>query len=152
MKKTIWVPVITGLLALALGFFGGYLYQKSKTPTRQAGAFQMGANGTRTAGTGANRAAGANAARGGAPISGKITAMDATSITVQSTDGSSKIVLLSDQTKINKTSQGAVSDLSVGTQVMVIGSTASGAVTAQTITLGGAMPSQTAPSPSAPAK
>ena len=156
MKKTILVPVIIGILALVIGFFGGTFYQKSKTPTRQAGAFQMGANGTRTAnGTGTARTGtgitGANT-RGGAPVSGKITAMDSTSITVQSADGSSKIVLLSDQTKINKTSQGAVSDLSVGTQVMVIGSTASGAVTAQSITLGGVAPSQSASTPSAPTK
>ena len=136
MKKTILVPIITGVLALAIGFSGGSIYQKSKTPVRQIGTFQMGANGTRTAGTGANRATGANTARGGAPVSGTITSMDATSITVQSSDGSSKIVLLSDQTKINKTTDGTTADLKQGQQVMVIGSTTNGAITAESISLG----------------
>ena len=136
-----WVPVITAIIALAIGLFAGYSYEKGKISASRQGTFQTGANGTRSLNGGSFGRTGTGV-RGGA-ITGKITSADNNSITVQSSDGSSKIVLLSDQTKINKTSQGASSDLQVGSQVMVIGSTVSGTVTAQTITVGGFMPTPT---------
>ena len=152
MKKTILTLVIIGVIALVIGFFGGTMYQKNKIPTRQAENFQMGANGARPVVAGANKAAGINN-RGGAPVGGKIISMDDTSITVQGTDGSNKIILLSEQTKINKTSDGAKSDLVIGAEVMVIGNTTNGAITAQSISLGtNFMRSQTAPTPSTTAK
>ncbi len=151
MKKNILVPLVVGVLAISIGFLGGTVYQKSKSPIRQLGNFQMGANGTRT-GAQANRVAGANN-RGGAPVSGKIISMDATSITVQGQDGSNKIILLSDQTKINKTTDGAKTDLVVGAEVMVLGNTTNGAVTAQSISLGtNFMQSPVTPTPTTTAK
>jgi hypothetical protein len=49
--------------------------------------------------------------------------MDDSSITVKTTDGSSKIVLLSDSTTINQSVAAAKTDLAVGTQVKVDGAT-----------------------------
>lgn len=80
--------------------------------------------------------------RGGAgapgfrPIVGQILSQDSTSITVKLPDGSSKIVMFSDTTPINKTALGSKTDLTTGTGVRIIGTTNSdGSVTAQDIQL-----------------
>jgi len=55
-------------------------------------------------------------------------------ITVKLPDGSSKIILLSEKTSINKASEGSVADLVVGEKVAVFGTTnTDGSVTAQNI-------------------
>jgi hypothetical protein len=152
MNKTILVSIISGVLALILGFFGGTYYQKNARTNQRTGTFPTGTfNGTRSQnGTGANRAIGN---RNGVPISGKIINMDNTSITVQGADGSNKIILLSDQTKINKTSDGTKDDIKVGIDVMVIGNTTNGAVTAQSISLGtNFMRQSTSPTPTSSVK
>ncbi len=64
---------------------------------------------------------------------GEILSEDDKSITVKMEDGSSKIVLISDTTQINKTDPGAKSDLTVGTKVGVFGVDNNGTVTAQNI-------------------
>jgi hypothetical protein len=72
------------------------------------------------------------------PISGEITAQDDKSLTVKTQDGSSKIVILSETTKVNKTSEGSKSDLKTGEQVMIIGtSNSDGSFNAQTVSIGG---------------
>jgi hypothetical protein len=48
-------------------------------------------------------------------------------------DGSSKIVLISDTTSINKSDSGSKSDLTTGTKVAVFGADNNGTVTAQNI-------------------
>lgn len=76
--------------------------------------------------------------RNGAPVSGKIIKVDSTSITVQTSDGSNKIVMISDTTKVNKTAETVKTELKEGETVMVIGNTDSttGSITATTINLG----------------
>jgi hypothetical protein len=144
MKKNILMPIITGVLSLFLGFFGGYLYQKGKQSAQRPTGMYGSLRTSSTTGT-SNRD---NLLKGNGPVSGKIIKMDDSSITVQTSDGSNKIVLLSDQTKINKTSDAAKTDLAQGVEIMVIGSTNNGAVTAQTINIGGSLPQQAVPSPS----
>ncbi len=107
-------------------FFAGTKYQQNKQPTfpRQFGA----QNGTLNQRTG-NR-------MNFRPVSGEIIASDDTSITVKLADGSSKIVLVSEATQINKADQAARTDLKTGEKVMVIGQENSdGSVTAQNIQL-----------------
>lgn len=148
MKKTVLISVVTGILALFVGFFGGQTYQKSKQQTFQPNSNRMGmVNGTRT-GTGSTTARD-NLMKNNAPVSGKIIKMDSTSITVQTADGSNKIVLLSDSTVVNKTSESTKADLKEGVEVLIIGTTTNGAVTAKTISLGGSMP-QAPEAPTAP--
>ena len=129
IKKEYIITVIVAVIALGGGFFGGMKYQQSKQPSfsRQFGA-TLGAqrNGP---GTGVNR----NGARG---VTGDIISSDDKSITVKLQDGSSKIVLLSTSTTINKADQATVSDLKVGQRVAVFGQDNSdGSVTAQNIQL-----------------
>ncbi|MCL4208415.1 hypothetical protein KJZ63_02150 [Patescibacteria group bacterium] len=73
----------------------------------------------------------------GRPASGEIIAVDGQSLTIKSQDGSTKIVLLSDKTTVNKTEAGATSDLKTGESIMVVGTpNQDGSLTAQVINLG----------------
>lgn len=124
-KNNLIVISLLGALTLGGGFFAGMKYQQSKSPTfiRQFG------NGQREQVAGASR-------NGFRPISGEILESDDKSITVKLQDGSSKIVLLSDKTEINKAASGSISDLKVGEKVAVFGSDNSdGSVMAQNIQL-----------------
>lgn len=129
MKNNILITVLVALIVGAAAFFAGMKYQESKQPAflRQFG----GATGSRT-GTGqfqGNRA-------GFRPVNGEIISVDDKSITVKLQDGSSKIVLFSDKTSINKAAEGTKNDLKSGERVAVFGQENSdGSVTAQSIQL-----------------
>ncbi|MDP2860713.1 MAG: DUF5666 domain-containing protein [bacterium] len=71
------------------------------------------------------------------PVSGEIIGRDDKSITVKLQDGTSRIVMFSDNTPINKASEGTKEDLKVGEKVTVFGTENSDkSVTAQNIQLG----------------
>ena len=126
MKNSIIIAVIVALVVGGGAFFGGMKYQQSKQPSfmRQGGT---GAQGTRT---GVNNRMGT----GFRPVDGEILSADDKSITVKLQDGSSKIVLISDNTSINQASQATKNDLKVGVKVAVVGQQNSdGSVTAQNI-------------------
>ncbi|KKT67859.1 MAG: hypothetical protein UW62_C0014G0004 [Candidatus Collierbacteria bacterium GW2011_GWB1_44_35] len=117
MKNNILLLVIVGALALSSGFFAGTLYQKS-----QKVIFPQDMLNRQGIGTPAQNGTGIRNVnvRNGAPVNGKIISMDSTSITVQGTDGSNKIILLSQDTKINNTLEGTKEDLKVGSEVMIL--------------------------------
>ena len=124
---TIAVMAIVVILVAVGAFFGGMKYQQGK---QQSPRQFNGAQGQRT-GSGAtgNRT-------GFRPVSGEIISADDKSITVKLQDGSSKIVLLSDKTEINKADQATKADLKVGEKVAAFGQENSdGSVTAQSIQL-----------------
>lgn len=129
MKK---VPIVTIILVLLIGiggFFAGTKYQQSKQPTfsRQFGNGQGARNGQ-------GQFQGSRQAF--RPVNGEIISSDDKSITVKLQDGSSKIVILSDKTEINKADQAKKEDLKVGEKVAVFGQENSdGSVTAQNIQL-----------------
>lgn len=126
MKKNLMTTIIVAVLVGGGGFFVGMKYQQSKTPVfnRQ---FTGQTNGRQ--GTGASRL-------GFRPVNGEIISADEKSITVKLQDGSSKIVIVSETTQINKADQAAKEDLKVGEKVAVFGQENSdGSVTAQNIQL-----------------
>ncbi len=135
--KQITPAVIGVIIAVGiLAFFGGMKYQGSRQPAfnRQAFGGPQGAAGMRNSAGGAGMMGG----RAGAnrPVSGDVISTDDTSITVKLPDGSSKIVLVTSTTQINKASQATITDISTGTKVAVFGATNSdGSVTAQNIQL-----------------
>lgn len=139
------VAVATG----AAGFFAGTKYQQSK----QSSFARQFANGQGLRGQGAG-------VRGGfRPVSGEIIKVDDASITVKLTDGSSKIVLLNNNTHISKATDATKADLTTGMTVAVFGNENSdGSVTAQNVQLnpqlqirnGATTPSQNQKSPDAP--
>jgi len=128
-NNAIVITIIALLVGGAGGFFGGIQYQKSK-----GGSFPQG-----QLGNGQARPSGIPTRNGGSgPISGEIISVEDNSITIKTQDGSSKIVIYSDSTTVNKTSEGSAADLNTGDQAMVIGTEATdGTVTAQTISIGG---------------
>lgn len=121
---TITAAAVVGII----GFFGGTLYQKSQGSTFQNGQMrgQFGQ--------------GRNITQGTRPVMGEIIAQDDKSITVKIQDGSTKIIILSDQTSINKATTGTKSDLKTGERISAFGNQNSdGSVTAQSVSIGEGM-------------
>lgn len=123
--KPVYV-VIVAVVVAAGAFFGGMKYQQSKAVSNLQGFAGRNGNGqTRNGGNGGFR-----------PVVGSVVSVDDKSITVKMQDNSTKIVVISDSTKITKTQDGAKSDLKVGDNVGVFGtSNSDGSVTAQNIQL-----------------
>lgn len=106
------------MVTAGVGFFGGMKYQES----RRGSFTRQFAN---------------QGFRGGLrPVSGEIISSDPTSVTVKIADGSTKIVILTDKTTINKAEAATKDNLKTGQTVAVFGSeNADGTVTAQTVQL-----------------
>lgn len=144
--KNVLIAGLGAILIGGAGFFGGTLYQKSVTPkntvaenfNRQMGTRVGGANGV-TVGQGGQRAG----AKGFRPVVGSIISKDEKSITVKLADGSSKIVMLSTTTQINKADKVDATSLVVDGTVRVIGTVnTDGSITAQDIQLNPAQAGQ----------
>jgi len=91
-------------------------------PPSQSGSSPSGAS-----------AASGSGPQGGAPTMGTVTAVNGSTITVQTTSGSSVTVSTSASTTVLVTKAGSVSDLTVGEQIMVRGTSSNGTVTATSI-------------------
>jgi hypothetical protein len=137
--------IIVGIVALVVGLAGGYLVGKRSAPQGQFG--QLGQNGQgrfpggRTGGT-------AGQIQSGGFITGNIISKTDNSVTIQSRDGSSKIVFFGSSAEVSKFVQGAVSDLATGETVTVAGTANSdGSINAQTIQIRPAMPVGTSTQP-----
>jgi len=127
------ICVTVGVVA----FFGGVSYQKSRV---QPGVAQFGFRGNADR---ANKLPGNNNAMPGnvnnmgfRPLVGEVLNVDDKSITVKLADGSSKLVLFSNEVPVTKSTQGSRSDLTVGVKVGVLGSTnTDGSVSASSVTI-----------------
>ncbi len=119
--------VIVAIICAAVGFLGGMKYRDAKAPqgTRFDGNImqRQGQNG-RTIVRGS----------GFRPVNGEVVGRDDKSITVKMSDGSTKIILISSTTTINKAMRGDLSDVLSGNMVAVFGSENSdGSITAQNV-------------------
>jgi hypothetical protein len=149
MKR--WLIPVVAVLVVAVGvgcFFGGRATSGSnaKAASLPNGFPTSGS----MSGSGAQGAYGAYAGRGGRGgnmVIGSIIANDGTTITVKTSNGSTKMVLFSGSTTISKTETGSASDLKVGQEVSVTGSTnTDNTVTATRISVGRLQgPAQTQP-------
>lgn len=137
------VTIVCAAIAGAGGFWGGTIYQKSQITTmmgnqmggRGEGVSQLGRNGMNgnTSKTTNNNVPAMNG-RGGGAISGEVTAKDDKSLTVKMTDGSSKIVIISDSTTYHLSAESDLNKIDVGTKVATFGtSNADGTLTANSI-------------------
>ncbi len=128
MNKTIIKILIAVVIAGGLGFYGGMKYgQGTNQPANSKNFQQIG---------GLNAGQKNGFQTGNGLISGEILSKDDKSITVKLQNGGSKIVFLSDATKIMKSTDASVSDLVTGKEVQVMGTANSdGSVTAQSIQL-----------------
>ncbi|MFA6520935.1 MAG: DUF5666 domain-containing protein [Candidatus Gracilibacteria bacterium] len=133
-KPPVAVVVVIGIVVAGAAFFGGMQYQSGKTPQRGPGGF-AGAGGANFQGMKQGQGAGANRAGAGF-TAGEIISKDDKSITVKMRDNGSKIIFVSDSTKITKNTDGALSDLVVGKTVSINGKTNSdGSLTADSVQL-----------------
>ena len=134
-KKIVWS--IVGIVVLVIVFYVGVSFGKGQTSTSTSAA-ATAYGGARTRGAGGF---------GGATI-GQIISKDATSITVAIASGGSKIIFLDNTTPITKQVSGTMTDLAVGTNVMVTGTAnTDGSESAQSIQIRPNM-GATAPTPS----
>ncbi len=137
MKNNLLITVVLAVLVGAGAFFAGMQYQKSQvTGFAQGGQFRSGMTGQGQLGQSSQgRRVFQN--NGSRPVNGEIISADSKSVTVKLTDGSTKIIILSSTTAINKASQVNPSDLKTGERIVVFGTENSdGSVTAQNISIG----------------
>jgi len=126
MKKLSNVAISILILAIgAGGFFGGYYFQKKKCASTAntknfAGNFREMSETPPT--NIPNKNGQANGGHGGGGNTGEIISKDDKSITIKSSDGSTKIIYYSDSTTISKNETVANSDLTVGTNISAMGS------------------------------
>lgn len=127
LKKTL-IPVIGAIIIFAGGFGTGMYYQKKHTTTATVGQFNESNRPTMPDGTsGGTPPTGQNGSRTGGPgggmTSGEIISKTDTSLTIKTSDGSTKTIYYSDSTTVSKNETGALSDLTVGTNISVNGTT-----------------------------
>jgi hypothetical protein len=125
-NKKIMAGVVV-IILLGGSFYSGMVYGKSGTPARgQFGNGQFTGN--------LNGMGGMRSAMGGGFTAGEIISKDATSVTIKMQDGNTKIVLMGTSTPVMKSTTGTLSELSIGTNVTVTGtSNTDGSVTAQSV-------------------
>ncbi|MDP3991280.1 MAG: DUF5666 domain-containing protein [Candidatus Nealsonbacteria bacterium] len=138
MNKLIAIVIATAAVVGGGAFYGGMKYQQSKNSMSgfsrqnfqnlsQEQRQQLQAN-AGTAFQGGNRAAGQGF------LTGEVLSKDAQSLTLKMQDGGSKIVFLSSSTTVSRTTEGSISDIEIGKQIMVAGKQNSdGSYVAQTI-------------------
>lgn len=129
MKKEYIITILLCIVTAGVGFFGGMKYQESRRGSfaRQFGGDQM---------TGLHGGQNGNGRGNFRPVAGEIIKSDTTSATVKLADGSSKIVILTDKTTINKAEVATKDDLKTGQSIAVFGSeNADGTVTAESVQL-----------------
>ncbi len=133
-NQAIIITILVTVVAVGAGFFGGIQYQKSQRTNFANGQFN-GADGQTRQG-GQVRGLGGRFGQNRGAVFGQITSADDKSVTVKLTDGSSKIVILSGSTSINKQATGSKNDLKTGIRIAVFGKTNSdGSITAQSVQL-----------------
>ncbi len=137
-KNNILLMIIVFIIALLVGFFAGMQYQKEQVnPWEKTKDNQQITNQNPQGQINGQR--GLNPQNGnirGGMINGEILSKDENSITVKTIDGSNKIIIFSDSTSINKSTEAAVSDLIIGETVSTFGTTNSdGSITAEIIQL-----------------
>jgi hypothetical protein len=133
-NNQIIITVLIGIIALGAGFFGGMQYQKSQRLSFGNANGQLGM--MRQSGAGNMMYRGGAGAAGARPVMGQIISSDDKSVTVKMQDGSTKIVLLSSSTSINKAAEGTTADLKSGETIAAFGTANSdGSITAQSIQL-----------------
>jgi hypothetical protein len=131
MNKNLILTLVIALVVAAGAFYAGTLYQQNQRRTALGGRFSGGQFGGGINGTGANRTG-----TGFRPVNGQILSVENDTMTVKMNDGTSRIVILSKSTSINKAEKASESDLKTGETVAVFGQeNPDGSVMAQNIQL-----------------
>ena len=137
MKKWHIALLSVAVVAVALGaLFGGRAWGASGS-SDGPNQFAVDGNGQFRPGDGSMPNDPRGGRNGGNMVSGSIISVDSTGITVQTNDGSTKIVLVGASAAISLVTPGSTSDLKTGVNVVVSGTTNDdGTVTANSVRLG----------------
>ncbi len=132
MKNT---KLAIGVLLIVIGvgsFFVGMKYQQSKRPS----GLNMQSAGMHSEVAGQQNSMEAQHRGSSGMIYGEIISKDEESITVKQADDSTRIILLSESTEIQKASESSIDDLETSEQVMIFGQeNPDGSISAQNIQL-----------------
>lgn len=132
MKKNVIGIVVIGAVVASGAFYAGIQYGKGKSASAAQARFSGMTGGQ--FGQGGSGARGSRMGGAGGATSGVVLAKDDKSITIKLRDGGSKIVFFSTSTQVQKSTEGSVSDIGVGGEVVVLGgANTDGSVTAQSI-------------------
>jgi len=136
MKQNMTTIILVALVCCGIGFGGGILYQKSQRPSFNGGPMM----GTPGGPNGTNNTQGNQLVlQGSQSVTGEITAVDATSITVKTQNGSS-IILVSQSSTISKSTGATKSDMKVGDHITAFGTkNTDGTITADSVSIGTTM-------------
>ena len=129
------IMAIIVVILVGAAFFGGMQYGKTIRPSFAAGGNRQFAAGA--AGTRGGQGGGMRGASGDSMVMGEVLKSDADGLTVKSpnNDGS-KVIITSSSTQIMKTTTGTQDDVTVGSNVMIMGTAnPDGSVTAKSIQL-----------------
>jgi hypothetical protein len=130
MKNKNMIIIVAAVLVIvagAGGFFGGMQYQKMQRATLANGQFRAGGQFAERFGQNGQTMR---------PVTGQIVSVGSDTMTVKLSDGSTKIVILSSSTSINKAATGSASDLKTGETIAAFGTANSdGSITAQSVQL-----------------
>lgn len=127
-KKTIIASIVAGAIVLTgISFYGGMKYGQSGVNGRIGGFGNFDQ-------ASIERQVRSRMRTGGSFVNGEIISKDDKSITIKLNDGGSRIIFLSDSTKVMKDTEGALKDLSTGSNVMITGNVNSdGSMNAQSV-------------------
>ena len=140
-KKMIILGAITLVIGMGIGYAGAYAFHLTSAQNAR-GTFSAASgnafNGMRAGLSGQEGAA------GNGMLSGTVAKEDSGSITLNTRDGSSHVVLVTPATTVQKSVNGTLSDVAVGATIIVTGTDNSdGSVSASSIQLRPAMPPAT---------
>ncbi len=131
-KKFDLVTLIIVTISMGIaGFFWGLLYQKNKGIKSQ-----MGEMGRQVRGMTKQR----SGFQGKQSVSGEVVSVDENTITVKTSDGGSKVIVYTNDIKVDKTTEGAIADVVTGTNITTFGSESNGTVVAERISVGVSVP------------
>ena len=131
-KNIIITAVIMLIIGAGIGYFGANTLHPATPAQNMRGNF-AGAGGMMRGGNGA-----------GGLLSGTVAAKDSGSVTINTRDGSSHVVIVTPDTTVSKSVSGSLSDVATGTDVIVSGTTNSdGSVSASVIQIRPATPAPT---------
>ncbi len=131
---------------MVLAFWAGTAYANHKKSSATTAVGQYAGRGF-GGGMGGMRTGGAS---GGSFINGTVLSVTSSTITIQNQAGGSKILVISPTTTVSKSTQGSISDVTVGSSILATGTANSdGSVTADNIQIRpagqmGAMPAPVA--------
>ena len=157
MNKLVTIAVVVAVIVGGGAFYGGMKYTESKSPRggffqtdlqnlspeerqqrfQELGANAGGAFGVDHEGDSSFRGGRFGSGESGSrPLSGEILSQTEDSITIKLSNGSTKIIFVSDSTEITKSVEGSLDDFSEGEQIFVSGTeNPDGSYTAETIQL-----------------